>query len=837
MSTPDLFSTEPTPAQRAAELREKLSHHAHLYYTLSVPDIPDDEYDRLFVELQEIEAAYPELATPDSPTQRVGGKILEGLKPVRHAAPMLSIRSDTSYSEKGAKEFDRRVRDELALSTDSQQVEYCAELKFDGLAINLRYDNGILIQATTRGDGETGEDVTHNIRMIREVPLKINGSAPPLIEVRGEVYIRRDDFEDLNERLREMGEETFRNPRNTASGAIRLLDSSKSASKKLSFFAYGLGDVRGWTQPSTHSETLNAIAAFGIPVNRDSDVVKGSQGLVDYYRKISKQRDGLPFDIDGVVYKVNSISLQKRLGFLSRDPVWALAHKFKPQERMTRLRGIEIQVGRTGKLTPVAKLEPVEVGGVTVSNATLHNEDEVRRKDVRIGDTVVVRRAGDVIPEVVSVVIDMRPPDVAMEEPFDLFRSIDGKCPTCQSAIVRELGQVHWRCTGGLYCPDQRKQAISHFAQRTAMDIDGLGVEIIDALVDQQKVMSPADLFQLKPSDLLGMKLAGGTTLQELSVNKLLSSISNSKNPTLSRFIFGLGIQHVGETTAKSLASFFGSIENLRKTSKWTPCLIDDVGIEVASSINAFLSEVHNSVVLDRLAQLGVSPSVSAPMARAFVTLEKLLISAKKIDQATSPKKKGILFGVGDTQIKSLAAKWKSPAEIFVKNDLLSDLEDVARTKLASLFLSHEWINEVSELEALGVFWSSSEAQFVAKPISEKLRRILLSKSDFLERDLDQMSDAEGWAWLYEHQSVKKRRLKGPEVCFTGFGNTERQELESIASEHGLHVVTSVTKGLMLLVAGTNAGPAKLQKAREGGIAVFDRVGFEHFLKTGEIHP
>ena len=388
--------------QRAAELRNSLQHHAHQYYVLDAPQIPDAEYDRLFQELQALEEAHPELRTPDSPTQRVGGRVLDGLVPVRHALPMLSIRTETDTTAEGARAFDARVRRELALTEDAPPVEYNAELKFDGLAINLRYEDGVLVQATTRGDGETGEDVTQNVRTIGRIPLRLVGEAPTLIEIRGEAYMRRDDFERLNERQREKGGRTFINPRNTAAGAIRQLDPAGMVDKKLSFFAYGLGETRGWAQPPTHSGTLDAIAAFGVPVNADRRVVQGADGLVAFHQEIAAKRDQLPFDIDGVVYKVNSIALQQRLGFVTREPRWAVAHKYPAQEQMTRLNGIEVQVGRTGKLTPVAKLEPVFVGGTTVSNATLHNLFELRRKDVRIGDTVIVRRAGDVIPEIVG---------------------------------------------------------------------------------------------------------------------------------------------------------------------------------------------------------------------------------------------------------------------------------------------------------------------------------------------------------------------------------------------------------------------------------------------------
>ncbi len=399
----------PDPAQRAAELRALLHHHAHLYYVLDAPEIPDAEYDRLFAELQAIEEAHPALRTADSPTQRVLGRVLDGLAPVRHAVPMLSIQTETDTTAEGARAFDARVRRELALGDDDPPVDYAAELKFDGLAIGLRYERGVLVQAATRGDGETGEDVTQNIRTIGQIPLRLQGAEPEVLEVRGEVYMRRDDFERLNARQREKGEKTYVNPRNTAAGAVRQLDPAVTASRPLSFFAYGVGEVRGWPLPERHSQLLDALAALGVPVSDRRAMATGAEGLIAFHRRIEAERDALPFDIDGVVYKVDRLDLQRALGFKTREPRWAVAHKYPAQEQMTRLNAIEVQVGRTGKLTPVAKLEPVFVGGTTVSNATLHNEDEARRKDVRIGDTVIVRRAGDVIPEVVGVVPDRRP--------------------------------------------------------------------------------------------------------------------------------------------------------------------------------------------------------------------------------------------------------------------------------------------------------------------------------------------------------------------------------------------------------------------------------------------
>lgn len=592
-------------ADRAAELRALLQHHAHAYYVLDAPELPDAEYDRLFQELQALESAHPELLTADSPTQRVLGKVLAGFTPVRHAVPMLSIRTETDTTAGGAEAFDARVRRELALTEVDGPVEYAAELKFDGLAINLRYEHGVLVQAATRGDGETGEDVTQNIRTVRQIPLRLTGCDAPVLEVRGEVYMRRDDFDALNERQRALiaagarQEKTFVNPRNAAAGAVRQLDPAIAARRPLSFFAYGLGEVQGWALPATHSGVLDALAGFGVPVNADRAVVHGAEGLVDYHLRIAARRDALPFDIDGVVYKVNDRALQERLGFVTREPRWAVAHKYPAQEQMTRLLGIDIQVGRTGKLTPVAKLEPVFVGGTTVSNATLHNEDEARRKDVRIGDTVIVRRAGDVIPEVVGVVADRRPPEAG--EPFDLYQRLGGKCPVCASPIERLEGEADWRCTGGITCPAQRKQALLHFASRRAMDIEGLGDKLVDQLVDAGIVKTVPDLYRLGFTALAALERMG-----EKSATNLLAGIDKSKSTTLARFLYSLGIRQVGETTAKDLARHFGSIERLMDARVEELLEVPDVGPIVAQSIRHFFDQPHHRELVAQLQAAGI---------------------------------------------------------------------------------------------------------------------------------------------------------------------------------------------------------------------------------------
>jgi DNA ligase (NAD+) len=586
-------------------ISRQLHHHAHAYHTLDAPEVPDAEYDRLFRELQALESAHPELLTPDSPTQRVGGQVLEAFAPVSHRVPMLSIRTETDTEASGAEAFDARIRKELGLSEADPAVNYVAELKFDGLAMSLRYENGVLVQAATRGDGETGEEVTANIRTIGQIPLRLPDNAPAVLEVRGEVYMRRDDFEALNERQRQRiaagrkGEKTFVNPRNAAAGAVRQLDSGIAAERPLSFFAYGLGDITPTTAGGphwhTHFEMLQQLKAWGFPVAAQTSCAQGASGLVAFHQRIAAERDALSYDIDGVVYKVNDLAQQERLGFVTREPRWAVAHKYPAQEEMTTVLAIDVQVGRTGKLTPVAKLAPVFVGGVTVTNATLHNELEARRKDVRVGDTVIVRRAGDVIPEVVSVVLDRRPPDATV---FTML----SHCPVCGSLAEREEGEVDHRCTGGLFCSAQRKQAIWHFAHRRAMDVDGLGDKLVDQLVDAGQVNSLADLYHLKLD-----KLANMDRMAEKSAVNLLEALEKSKTTTLGRFLFSLGIRHVGEATAKELARHFGQLDAIMAASEDALLQVADVGPVVAHSIRTFFDQPHNREVVQALRDAGVS--------------------------------------------------------------------------------------------------------------------------------------------------------------------------------------------------------------------------------------
>jgi DNA ligase (NAD+) len=658
---PDLFSQsadQPTSAvaTRAAELRALLHHHAHRYYVLDAPEIPDAEYDRLFQELQAIETTHPELRTPDSPTQRVIGQVLDGLLPVRHAVPMLSIDTETDTTPEGARAFDARVRKALALEEGASPVEYAAELKFDGLALNLRYEHGVLVQAATRGDGETGEDVTQNIRTINQIPLRLIGVDADVLEVRGEVYMRRDDFEALNERQREKiaagakGEKTFINPRNTAAGAVRQLDPAIVAQRPLSFFAYGLGEVRAWAVPATHGALMDAFVAMGLPVCEHRTVGQGAESLVDFHAKMGALRDSLPFDIDGVVYKVNSLALQQQLGFKSREPRWAVAHKYPAQEMLTTVLAIEVQVGRTGKLTPVAKLAPVFVGGVTVTNATLHNELEARRKDVRVGDTVIVRRAGDVIPEIVGVVLpggevsassgasassgvaasDGVPASVRaelVEAPGPgALRQAQGvrgteftmptSCPVCGSAAVREEGEADHRCTGGLFCSAQRKQALLHFAQRRALDIEGLGDKLVDQLVDGDVVKTLPDLYRLGLTSLAALD-----RMAEKSAQNIVDALQKSKQTTLPRFLYGLGIRHVGESTAKDLARHFGKLDAIMDASVEALMEAPDVGPVVAQSIRTFFDQAHNREVVEQLRACGLQWAEGEPAPRALLPL------------------------------------------------------------------------------------------------------------------------------------------------------------------------------------------------------------------------
>lgn len=574
---------------RVEDLREQINLHNYRYYVLDDPDVPDAVYDRLLRELETLEQQYPALVSPDSPTQRIGAAAASVLTEVRHAIPMLSL--SNAFAEQEVRDFDRRVRERLG----QDEVEYVAEPKLDGLAISVCYQGGILARAATRGDGSTGEDVTQNVRTIRSLPLKlIDADGARYVEVRGEVYISRRGFEKLNDGQRQAGEKLYVNPRNAAAGSLRQLDPQITAQRPLEIFCYAFGKVDGDKLPDTQYGNLQRLRQWGLRVCPDVEVVRGFEGCIDFYRRMESARESLAYDIDGIVYKVNQLDLQRRMGSISRAPRWALAHKFPAQEEVTVVKAIEVQVGRTGAVTPVARLDPVFVGGATVSNATLHNHAEIERLDIRVGDSVIVRRAGDVIPEVVSVVTDRRP-GAAVKYRFPK------KCPVCQSDIVYDGDGIIARCSGGLYCSAQRKESIKHFASRRAMDIEGLGDKLVEQMVERGLVKGVSDIYALSKADLIGLE-----RMAEKSAQKLVDAIERSKSTTLARFLYALGITQVGETTAQVLAQHFGTLEELMVVDADSLQGVADVGPVVARSIRAFFDQSHNGEQVERLRQLGV---------------------------------------------------------------------------------------------------------------------------------------------------------------------------------------------------------------------------------------
>ena len=580
---------------RMREYARLLTRWNYEYYVLDDPSVPDAEYDRVFEALSKLEQRYPQLRSASSPTLRVGGEVRSDLAKVRHAVPMLSIRTETDFTDAGAVAFDERVRRELGLEADAAAVVYDAELKFDGLAINLRYEKGVLVSAQTRGDGAYGEDVTANARTIRSIPLELDRAlAPDVLEVRGEVIMHKEDFAKLNAKQVELGEKPFVNPRNAAAGALRQLDSRITAQRPLHFYAYGTGQVSDPAFAESMTELFAKLVELGFPVARERRTVKGARELARFHREVFELRASLPFEIDGVVYKVDSYAQQRALGFVAREPRWACAHKYPPEEALSVVQAIDVQVGRTGRVTPVARLAPVFVGGVTVSNATLHNEDHIAELGLKIGDTVVVRRAGDVIPEIVRVISEKRP---EWAQSFVMPRV----CPVCGSAVVRDEEEKDSRCTGGLVCPAQRKLSLVHFAQRRAMGINGLGEKMVDMLVEKHLVKTPADIYRLRLEQLCELDRMG-----EKSAVNLLEAIEASKNTTLARFIFALGIRHVGEAGARDLALYFKTLEALRKASVEELLQVHDVGEVLAESIRAFFDEPHNSAVVDELLAAGV---------------------------------------------------------------------------------------------------------------------------------------------------------------------------------------------------------------------------------------
>ena len=595
------------PASKATldeveSLREQIRHHNYRYHVLDDPEVPDAEYDRLMRGLQALEAKYPELVSPDSPTQRVGDTPISAFGTVQHQLPMLSL--DNAFAEDELRDFHRRVLERLELEGGGDDFIYTAEPKLDGAAVSLMFEAGQLVRGATRGDGTTGEDITHNVRTIEAVPLKLRGKGfPGVLEVRGEVFMPKAGFNAYNEKASEAGEKTFVNPRNAAAGSLRQLDPKLTAARPLDIYVYSVGVVKDGTLPERHSEVLDQLQEWGLKACPERRVVKGADGCLGFYKDIGNRRDTLPYEIDGVVYKVDSLADQRELGFVSRAPRWAIAHKFPAQEELTKVLGVEFQVGRTGAVTPVARLEPVFVGGVTVSNATLHNIDELHRKDVRVGDTVIVRRAGDVIPEVVSVIEKRRPKNVRRV-------NLPKKCPVCGSAVAREEGEAVARCTGGLFCAAQRSEALKHFVSRRALDVEGFGSKLIEQLVATDRIQTPADLYGLTIDELASLDRMG-----EKSAKNLITAIETSKSTTLPRFLYALGIREVGEATAASLANHYGKLESILSASEEDLQNVDDVGPIVASRIRAFNDEAHNREVIDRLRKAGVTWSESDPVA------------------------------------------------------------------------------------------------------------------------------------------------------------------------------------------------------------------------------
>ncbi|WP_051958402.1 NAD-dependent DNA ligase LigA [Janthinobacterium sp. RA13] len=765
-------------AQRVLALTAELNRHLHAYHVLDNPTIPDAEYDKLFVELQTLETAHPDLRTPDSPTLRVGAAPLPQFEQVTHTVPMLSL--NNGFSDDDIVNFDRRVREGLGF--DAQDVAYAAEVKFDGLAINLRYENGLFVQAATRGDGATGEDVTANIRTISGIPLRLHGDKiPALLDVRGEVMMFKGDFARLNERQREAGQKEFANPRNAAAGSLRQLDSRITAQRKLRFYAYGIGALDGAAMPASHSALLDWYETLGIPVSKERKVVQGAQGLLAYYADIGARRPALPYEIDGVVYKVNATEDQQELGFVSRAPRFALAHKFPAEEALTQVLGIDIQVGRTGAMTPVARLAPVSVGGVTVTNATLHNEGEVQRKDIRIGDTVIVRRAGDVIPEVLAMVPDKRPEGTVAFVMRDT-------CPICGSHVVREEGEAIARCSGGLFCSAQRKEAFRHFAGRRMMDIEGLGERYIDTLVELEYVHGLADLYSLTLDKLLEMKVRAderdGSTPETVQQGKiptkwaenLLAGIEASKRPPLERFLFALGIRHVGESTAKTLAEWLGSLAYVRKAPAALLRVLPDIGGTVAESIADFFAEEKNQQALQALLDAGVTPQGEhAPSAKLRTQLEEIkLLAAIGIPKLTEPRSKQLVErGVTLASLAAQGASFHAGLPAAVAEALAQWLADESNVKL------------LVQLDAL--------------------RNELLSQ-------LPEMPAAGG-------------KLDGKTFVLTGtLPNMSRDEAAELIEAAGGKVSGSVSKKTGYVVAGSDAG-SKLAKAQELGVAILDEAG------------
>ena len=774
----------PTPAARIADLRRQLEDANYRYHVLDEPSIPDVEYDRLLRELEKLEAAHPDLVTADSPTQRVGNAPTGKFAEVRHAIPMLSL--GNAFSDEEVHDFVRRIAEKLKRPT----LQFSAEPKLDGLAISLRYENGVFVQGATRGDGATGEDVTLNLRTVKAIPLKLRGEDwPAVLEVRGEVYMPRADFETYNEHARLHGGKVLANPRNGAAGSLRQLDPRITAQRPLAFFAYGTGLVEGGELPDSHSATLKQLRAWGFPVSSLSEVVEGAEGLLDYYRRIGEARDGLPFDIDGVVYKLDDGEGQREMGFVSRAPRWAIAHKFPAQEQATTVEAIEIQIGRTGAATPVARLAPVHVAGVIVTNATLHNADQIARLDVRVGDHVIVRRAGDVIPEVAGVILDRRPDGTV---PWQMPKH----CPVCGAEIVREEGEAVWRCSGELSCPAQRKESLRHFASRRAMDIEGLGDRYIEDLSDLGYLASIADLYKLTLEDLLKMKRQvderDGTTPDTVKAGKvatkwaenLIEAIDRSRRTSLERFLFALGIQHVGESTAKALAVWFGDLQRIRHLPWPLFKRVPDIGGEVARSLGHFFDQPGNQQAIDDL------------LARGVV--------------------------IGDTHAPS--GKLRAGLDLAT---LLVDLEiprvtRVRAEQLASAFPSVDALLDAPAHNFVTAGLPSESANAFAAWLEEEANAQLLTRSGAA---LDELL-----ANTPEDVEVAAGPLDGKTVVLTGgLAAMSRDEAGEKLEALGAKVAGSVSKKTHLVVAGEAAG-SKLAKAQELGIEVWGEAQLLAFL-------
>lgn len=775
------MTQQANPAERALALREEIAQHNYRYYVLDEPAVPDAEYDRLFNQLKAIEAEHPDLVTPDSPTQRVGGAPAAGFGEVRHEVPMLSL--GNAFAEQDMLDFDRRVREGLDLPAGDlfgggAEVEYCCEPKLDGLAVSLLYENGLLVRGATRGDGTTGEDISTNVRTIRNIPLKLRGEGwPAVLEVRGEVFMSKAGFEALNERAREAGSKTFANPRNAAAGSLRQLDPTITASRPLEFCCYGFGRVEG-ELPDNQFAILQAFKGWGIPISRELKLMKGVDGTLAYYRDIGERRAALEYEIDGVVFKVNQLSYQRELGFRAREPRWAIAHKFPAMEELTELLDVEFQVGRTGAVTPVARLKPVQVAGVTVSNATLHNMDEVARLGVMIGDTVIIRRAGDVIPQVMQVVTERRPADARPVE-------VPTACPVCGSAVERTQlvkrgksgsttseGSVY-RCVGRLTCQAQLKQSIIHFVSRRAMDIDGLGEKSVEQLVDNGLVESPADLYRLTYEQVLGLE-----GFAELSTTNLLTAIQASKKPALARFIYALGIPDVGEETAKLLARALGKLERIEQALPEVLVYLPDVGLEVAHEIHSFFADPHNRKVIDQLLERGVQPDEPGELAAEFAACVSLADFLARLNIA----------GIANTGAERLASQFGSLDKI-INADWL-DLKQVER------------LNDKA-IKALREYFQTDALRASAEAIEQQLRDFGMHwESPRAEASAGLSLAGQTWVLTGTLEAMSRDVAKG--------------HLESL----GAKVAGSVSAKTHCVVAGPGAG-SKLAKAEQLGVTVW----------------